>query len=147
MDVVVLGRRSQSEERFVCDLASPRRVRAVPANVRYALVGVVELAQFQRNDTEAFDFRVLFRSFKQRLHSNAYPHKRLSSLDVFADGLDVAGFLELAQAVAEVTNTGDDEFLGRHLHQRVSIGDMRSSKGSRTSAAGTSAGDFTHSTV
>ena len=66
---------------------------------------------------------------------------------MFADGLDVTGFLELAQAVAEVANTGDNEFLGRHLHQRMSIGVLRSYKGCRTSAAGTSAGDLTHSTV
>jgi hypothetical protein len=49
--------------------------------------------------------------------------------------------------VAEVADAGNDEFLGRHLHQHKSIGALRSYKGRRTSADETSAGDLTHSTV
>lgn len=39
-----------------------------------------------------------------------------------ADGLDVARGRELGEAVAKVAHAGDNEFLGRHLHQRASIG-------------------------
>ena len=39
-----------------------------------------------------------------------------------ADGLDVTRGRELGEAVAEVAHAGDDEFLGRNLHQRVSNG-------------------------
>jgi len=40
-------------------------------------------------------------------------------VDVRPDGVDVAGGGELAEAVAEVADAGDDEFLGDLLDQRV----------------------------
>jgi hypothetical protein len=144
VDVVVLGGRPQPEQRLVGDLAGAGRVGAVPANVRDALVGVVELAQRRRDDAEALDRRILLRALEQRLETNAYPHERLSGADVFADGLDIASLLELLHAVTKVADTRNDEFLGRYLYQRMSIGVLQSCEGRHTSAAGTSAGDLTH---
>lgn len=146
VDVVVLGRRAQAEQRLVGGLAVVGRVGAVPANVRHALVGVVELAQARGDDAEAAHVGVFLGALEQGLQADAYPHERLARADVGADGLDVAGALELAQAVAEVADAGDDEFLRRRLHQHGSMGEVGSWRGAHTSAAGTSAGDLTHAT-
>jgi hypothetical protein len=40
---------------------------------------------------------------------------------VFADGLDVARFLELGETVSEMADARDDEFLRAKLYQHLSI--------------------------
>lgn len=49
--------------------------------------------------------------------------------------------------MTKVADAGYDEFLGRWLNQHTSIGKNDSKMKGVTSAAGTSEGDLTHSTV
>jgi hypothetical protein len=79
--------------------------------VRHALLGVIESLQTTLDHSKTGHVGVLSGSLKECLKSNADSHERLSGLDVFSHGLDVACVGELCEAVAKVTNAGQDKFL------------------------------------
>jgi hypothetical protein len=79
--------------------------------VRHALLRVIESLQTALDHTKSGYIGVLGRSLKECLESDADSHERLSRLDVFPHGLDIACVGELCKAVAKVTNSGQDEFL------------------------------------
>jgi hypothetical protein len=79
--------------------------------VRHALLRVIEAFQTALDHSKTGYVGVLGRSLEQCLEADADSHERLSGLDVFSHGLDIACVGELCKAVAKVTDAGQDEFL------------------------------------
>ena len=107
VNVIVLTLSTQSIESI--NLLRPRRV---PSNVRNALVVILESCERPRQKPEASRFGVFFGAIEKGLHADANSKKWLAGLDVLLDGLGVAALGNLGEAVAEVADAGDYEFLG-----------------------------------
>lgn len=105
MDVVIFRFGSQIVKR--CSSG----VGAVPADVRDGLVRVLESIQPATDHTQARNFGILDRAFEEGLHADTDAHEGLAGLDVILDRVKEAGLRELAQAVAEVADTGKNQFL------------------------------------
>jgi hypothetical protein len=79
--------------------------------VRHALLRVIETLQTALDHSKTGYVGVFGGSLEECLKSNADSHEWLSRLDVFPHGLDIARVGELCEAVAKVTDSGQDEFL------------------------------------
>ncbi|KAJ0165294.1 hypothetical protein CTA2_11724 [Colletotrichum tanaceti] len=107
VDVVVLGVRAEVVE------ARAGGVGAVPADVGDGLVGGVEAAEAALCEAEAGDLGVLGGALEDGLQADADAHEGLARGDVGGDGGEEAGLGELGEAVAEVADARQDQFLAR----------------------------------
>lgn len=73
--------------------------------------GIVEAIERAFYATKTGDGGAFSGSFEEYLESNADCHKGFAGLDVFSDCGEVACFVELGHAVAEMANAWEDEFL------------------------------------
>lgn len=123
MHVVVFALRVQAVETFsgqigvrVGLILVVSRIRIVPADARDGFSRAIwvlrrELLQRLRNDPQTRYIWRLLAARKQRLQSHADPEERLACLDVRVDGRQVPRGREAGQAVPEVADAGEDDFL------------------------------------
>jgi hypothetical protein len=74
--------------------------------VRNAFIGIIESFQLPRYEAKTWNRWIFFRSLKQSLQTNTYSKEWFSRADVLQDRFSVGGLCELAQTVAEMTDTG-----------------------------------------
>ena len=88
-------------------------------------VSRIESGENVGNDVEAGDRGILGRAGEKGLQANADAHEGLAGVNVGTNGGEEAGARELAETVAKVADSREDEFLARGVREREREGKQR----------------------